>query len=62
MLSTKALAIADSHITTKNVVHGSPPVMPSAPFESMSIIPASSAPPIITKIPAKKISVVQSTS
>jgi hypothetical protein len=62
MLSTKALAIADTHIIIKKVVHGSPPVMPRVPFKSMSIIPASTAPPIIIKIPAKKISVVQSTS
>jgi|SRR5215216_276525 len=39
MTSTKALAIADSYTITKNVVHGSPPlVMPSAPFESLGKI------------------------
>jgi hypothetical protein len=53
MLSTKALAMAESHTMTRNVNQGSPPVMLIAAFESMSIIPECSAVPTIMKRPVK---------
>ena len=57
ILSMNALAIADIHIINTKVSHGSPPVTPRAEFDNNSIKPASSALIIITKSPAKKISV-----
>ncbi len=62
ILSTNALAIAESHTIIVNASQGFPPVIPIAVDDSSFIIPAWTAVPTMINKPAKKISVDQSTS